>query len=74
MKNEGAVVIEDTIFLVNNPGNDNPWTVDLNAVSGTKPAAGFFSVPNLNSEEEFLQMCRSLNNVQSAILLHTALL
>ena len=71
MKNEGAVVIEDTDFLVDNPGNDNPWTVDLNADSGTKPAGGFFNVPNLNSEEEFLQMCRSRNNVQRTIFLHT---
>ena len=71
MKNEGAVVIEDTDFLVDNPGNDNPWTVDPNADSGTKPVGGFFNVPNLNSDEEFLQMCRCLNNVQRTIFLHT---
>ena len=71
MKNEGAVVIEDTDFLVDNPGNDNTWTVDPNADLGTKPVGRFFNVPNLNSEEEFLQMCRSLNNVQRTIFLHT---
>ena len=71
MNNEGAVVIEDTDFLVDNPGNDNLWTVDPNADSGTKPAGGFFNVPNLNIEEEFLQMCRSLNNVQHTIFVHT---
>ena len=31
MNNEAAVVIEDTDFQVNNPGNDNPWTVDPNS-------------------------------------------
>ena len=71
MKNEAAVVIEDTDFLVDNPGNNNSWTVDPNADLGTKPAGGFFNVPNLNSEEEFLQMCRSLNNVQHTIFVHT---
>ena len=71
MNNEGAVVIEDTDLLVDNPGNDNPWTVDPDADSGTKPVGGFFNVPNLNGEEEFLQMCRNLNNVQRTIFLHT---
>ena len=52
MNNESAVVIEDTDFLVDNPGTDNTWTVDPNADSGTKTAGGFFNVPNLNSEEE----------------------
>ena len=35
MNNEGAVVID---FLIDNPGNDNTWTVDPNDDSGTKPA------------------------------------
>ena len=52
-------------------GNDNPWTVDPNADLGAKPVGGFFNVPNLNSEEEFLQMCSSLNKVQRTIFLHT---
>ena len=30
MNNEGPVVIEDADFQVDNPGNDNPWTVDPN--------------------------------------------
>ena len=50
MNNEGAVVIEDTDFLIDNPGNDNTWTVDPNADSGTKPTGGSFNVPNLNTE------------------------
>ena len=50
MNNEGAVVIEDTDFLIDNPGTDNTWTVDHNADSGTKPAGGFFNVPSLNTE------------------------
>ena len=69
--NEGAVVIEDTNFLIDNPGNDNPWTLDPNDDSGTKSGGGFFNVPNLNTEEEFLQMCRSLNQVQRTVFLHT---
>ena len=71
MKNEGAIVIEDTDFLIDNPGNDNTWTVEPNADIGTKPGGGFFNVLNLNSEEEFFHMCRSLNNVQCTIFLHT---
>ena len=38
MNNEGAVVIEDTDVLIDNPGNDPTWTVDPNADSGSKPA------------------------------------
>ena len=45
--------------------------MDPKADLGTKPAGGFFNVPNLNSEEVFLQMCRSLNNVQHTIFIHT---
>ena len=71
MNNEAAVVIEDTDFQVDNPGNDNPWTVDPNSDPGTKSLGGFFNIPNLNTEEEFLQMCRSLNNVQHTVFLHT---
>ena len=71
MNNEAAVVIEDTDFQVDNPGNDNPWTVDPNGDPGTKSLGGFFNIPNLNTEEEFLQMCRSLNNVQRTVFLHT---
>ena len=71
MNNEAAVVIEDTDFQVDNPGNDNPWTVDPNSEPGTKSVGGFFNIPNLNTEEEFLQMCRSLNNVQRTVFLHT---
>ena len=71
MNNEGAVVIEDTDFLVDNPGNDPTWTVDYNADPGTKPAGGFFNVPNLNREEEFLQICPSLKNVQRTLFIHT---
>ena len=71
MNNEGAVVREDTDFLIDNPRNDNPWTLDPNAEAGTKTAGGFFDLPNLNSEEEFLQMCRCLKNVQRRIFLNT---
>ena len=71
MNNEAAVVIEDTDFQVDNPGNDNPWTVDPNSEPGTKSVGGFFNIPNLNTEEEFLQMCRNLNNVQRTVFLHT---
>ena len=69
MNNEGAVVIEDTDF--HNPGNDNPWTVDPNSDPGTKSVGGFFNIPNLNTEEVFLEMCRSLNKVQRTVFLHT---
>ena len=69
--NEGAVVIEDTDFQVDNPGNDNPWTVDPNSDPGTKSAGGFFNIPNLNTEEVFLQMCRSLNKTQRTVFIHT---
>ena len=31
---------------------------------------GFLNVPNLNTDEEFLQMCRSLNKVQRTIFIH----
>ena len=71
MNNEGAVVIEDTDFQVDNPGNDNPWTVDPNGDPGTKSAGGFFNIPNLNTEEVFLEMCRSLNKVQRTVFLLT---
>ena len=71
MNNVGAVVIEDTDFLIGNPGNNTTWRVDTNADLRTKPAGGFFNVPNLNSEDEFLQMCRCLNKVQRTIFLHT---
>ena len=71
MNNEGAVVIEDTDFQVDNPGNDNPWTVDPNSDPGTKFVGGFFNIPNLNTEEVFLQMCRSLNKVHRTVFLHT---
>ena len=71
MNNEGAVVIEDTDFQVDNPGNDNPWTVDPNSDPGTKSVGGFFNIPNLNTEEVFLEMCRSLNKVQLTVFLHT---
>ena len=71
MNNEGAVVIEDTDFQVDNPGNDNPRTVDPNIDPGTKSAGGFFNIPNLNTDEVFLQMCRSLNKIQRTVFLHT---
>ena len=71
VKNEGAVVIEDTDFQIDNPGNDNPWTVDPNSDPGTKSVGGFFNIPNLNTEEVFLQMCRSLNKIQRTVFLHT---
>ena len=71
MNNVGAVVIEDTDFLIDNPRNDNPWTVDPNAEARTITAGGFFDLTNLNSEEEFLQRCRCLKNVQRTIFLHT---
>ena len=65
------MVIEDTDFQVDNPGNDSPWTLDPNSDPGTKSAGGFFNIPNLNTEEVFLQMCRSLNKVQRTVFLHT---
>ena len=71
MNNESAVVTEDTGFQVDNPGNDNPWTVDPNSDPGTKSVGGFFNIPNLNTEEVFLEMCRSLNKVQRTVFLHT---
>ena len=71
MNNEGAVVNEDTDFQVDNPGNDNTWTVDPNSDPATKSAGGFFNTPNLNTEEVFFQMCRSLNKVQRTVFLHT---
>ena len=71
MNNKGTVVIEDTDFQVDNPGNDNPWTVDPNSDPGTKSVGGFFNIPDLNTEEAFLEMCRSLNKVQRTVFLHT---
>ena len=66
MNNEAAVVIEDNDFQI-----DNPWTVDPNSDPGTKSVGGFFNIPKLNSEEEFLQMCPSLNKAQRTVFLHT---
>ena len=66
MNNEGAVVIEDTDFLI-----DNPWTVDPTGEAGTKTAGGYFNVPNLNTMEEFLAMCRGLNKVRRTIFIHS---
>ena len=71
MNNKGTVVIEDTDFQVDNPGNDNPWTVDPNSDPGTKSVGGFFNIPDLNTEEALLEMCRSLNKVQRTVFLHT---
>ena len=65
------MVIEDTDFQIDNPGNVNPWTVDPNSDPGTKSVGGFFSIPNLNAEEIFLQMCHSWNMVQRTVFLHT---
>ena len=45
MNNEGAVVIEDTDFHIDNPSNDNPWTVEPNIDPLTKSAGGFFNIP-----------------------------
>ena len=64
MNNEGAVVIEDTDFQINNPWNDNAWTVDPNNDTGSKSEGGFFNNPNLNTKDVLLEMCRSLNKIQ----------
>ena len=63
--------IEDTDFQIYNPGNDNPWTIDPISDPGTKSVGGFFKIPNLNTEEVFLEMCRSLNKIQLAVFLYT---
>ena len=67
MHNEGITVLEDTKYLVDNPG-DLVWDVD--PATDTAPG-GFFNVPSRMSEDEFLGLCRRLNLIQRGIFLHT---
>ena len=67
MHNEGITVLEDTEYLVDNPG-DQVWHVD--PATDTTPG-GFFNVPSRMSEDEFLDLCRRLNLIQRRIFLHT---
>ena len=67
MQNEGIEVVEDTDYLMDNPG-DHVWNVDSTTVSST---GGYFNVPNRMSEDEFLLMCRKLNLIQHRIFMHT---
>ena len=67
MQNEGIEVVEDTDYLMDNPG-DHVWSVDATTNSSV---GGFFNVPNRMSEDEFLAMCRRLNLIQRRIFLHT---
>ena len=50
MNNEGIEVVEDTDYLMDNPGND-VWSVDATTNSSV---GKFFNVPNRISEDEFL--------------------
>ena len=52
MNNEGAVVIEDTDFQI-----DNPWTVVPNSDPGTKSVGGLFNIPNLNILRRYSFRC-----------------
>ena len=70
MHNEGNTVLEDTEYLVDNPG-DQVWHVD--PATDTTPG-GFFIVPSRMSEDKFLDLCRRLNLIHRRIFLHTALL
>ena len=67
MHNEGITVLEDTEYLVDNPGNQ-VWHVD--PATDTTPG-GFFNVPSRMSEDEFLDLCKRLNLIQRRIFLHT---
>ena len=58
MHNEGIAVLEDTEYLVDNPG-DQLWDVD--SVTDTAPG-GFFNVPSRMRENEFFDLCRKLND------------
>ena len=70
LNNEDVYVVQDGDYMVDNPG-DNNWKVDPNSDPLIKPPGGFFNVLNLNTNEEFLQICRNLNKVQLSIFLHT---
>ena len=67
MQNEGIEVVEDSDFLMDNPG-DHIWNVDATTNSSV---GGFFNVPNRMSEDDYLMMCRRLNLIQRRIFLHT---
>ena len=67
MQNEGIEVVEDTDYLMDNPG-DHVWNVDSTTVSST---GGYFNVPSRMGEDEFLLMCRKLNLIQHRIFMHT---
>ena len=60
MQNEGIEVVEDTDYLIDNPGNQ-VWNVDPSNESST---GGYFNVPNRMNEDDYLMMCRKLNLIQ----------
>ena len=67
MQNEGIEVVEDSDFLMDNPGY-HIWNVDATTNSSV---GGFFNVPNRMSEDDYLMMCRRLNLIQRRIFLLT---
>ena len=67
MQNEGIKVVEDTDFLMDNPG-DHVWNVNATTNSSV---GGFFNVPNRMCEDDYLMMCRRLNMIELRIYLHT---
>ena len=67
MDNESITVLEDTEYLVDNPG-DQVWDVD--PAPDTAPG-GFFNVPSRMSKYEFLDLCRRFNLIKRRIFLHT---
>ena len=67
MYNGGITVLEDTEYLVDNPG-DQVW--DIDPATDTAPG-GLFNLPSRMSEDEFLGLCRRLNLIQHGIFLHT---
>ena len=67
MHNESITVLEDTEYLVDNPG-DQVWDVDPTT---DKAPGGFFNVPSRMSKYEFLDLCRRFNLIQRRIFLHT---
>ena len=66
MQNECIEVVDDTDYLVDNPGNQ-VWNVNPTTESST---GGYFNVSNWMSEEDYLMMCRRLNLIQRRIFLH----
>ena len=68
LDNEGINVIEDSDYQIDYPGDI--VSTDPNTAPKEDPAK-YYNIPNLRTEEEYLSMCRCLNNKQQSIFLHT---